>query len=94
MGPSPASKIKSPLSKFHIFHYMKSRNDKSMLITDVTQNELFEIVNNFHSKASTDVNGVSMCTVKKVFHCIIQPIQHICKLSLIIGIFPDNMKKA
>ena len=28
VGPSLASKIKSPSSKSHIFDYMKSRNDK------------------------------------------------------------------
>ena len=38
---------------------MKSRNDKSMFINDVTQNELCKVVNNFHSKASADVNGIS-----------------------------------
>ena len=71
---------------------MKSRNDKSMFINYVTQNELCKVVNNFHSKASADVNGISMCMVKKVFHCIIHPFQQICNLSLRIGIFPDNMK--
>ena len=67
VGPSLASKIKSPSSKSHIFDYVKSRNDKSMLINDGTQNELCKVVNNFHSKPSTDVNGISMCKIKNYF---------------------------
>ena len=67
VGPSLANKIKSPSNKSHIFDYMKSRNDKSMFINDVTQNKLCKVVNNFHSKASADVNGISMCMVKKCF---------------------------
>ena len=94
VGPGLANKIKSPSSKSHIFDYMKSRNDKSMFINDVTQNELCKGLNNFHCKASADVNDISMCMVKKVFYCIIHPFQHICNLSLRIGIFPDNMKIA
>ena len=65
-----------------------------MFINDATQNELCKVANNFHSKASADVNSISMCMVKNVFQCIIHPFQHICNLSLRIGIFPDNMKIA
>ena len=67
VGSSLASRIKSPSSKSHIFDYMKSRNDKSMFINDVTQNELCKVVNNFHSKSSADVNAISMCMVKTCF---------------------------
>ena len=63
VGPSLANKIKLPSNKSHIFDYMKSRNDKSMFINDVTQNELCKVV-----KASADVNSISMFMVKKVFH--------------------------
>ena len=52
VGPSLASKIKSPSSLSHIFDYTKIRNDKSMFINDVTQNELCKVVNDFHSNAS------------------------------------------
>ena len=55
VGPSVANKIKSPSNKFHIFYYMKSRNDKSMFINDVTQNELCKVVNNFLSKACNNL---------------------------------------
>ena len=44
------------------------------------------------SRKTCDVNGISMCLLKKIFLGIVQPLKYVCNLSLNTGVFPDDMK--
>uniref|UniRef100_A0A8C7XUM2 Reverse transcriptase domain-containing protein n=1 Tax=Oryzias sinensis TaxID=183150 RepID=A0A8C7XUM2_9TELE len=66
----------------------------SIFLSDVNENELISIVNNFKSKNSKDCEDIDMKVVKKVIHSVAKPLTYICNLSLQTGRFPNQMKIA
>ena len=51
-----------------------------------------DILKNFESKASQDLDGISIKLLKAVRHAISVPLSHIFNMSLETGIFPEKFK--
>ena len=49
-----------------------------------------DIIKSFDSKASPDIDGISLKLIKFIAYEISRPIAHIFNLSLEKGIFPEN----
>ena len=93
VGPSLANQIKQlPHADHRLF--MGEQVQQSMFLSMVTETEILKIVNNFKNKTSKDFNNVKMSSVKSLIPALIRPMTHICNLSLLTGIFPNNMKVA
>ena len=56
------------------------------------QLHVIDIIKSFDSKASPDIDGISLKLVKFIAYEISRPISHIFNLSLEKGIFPENLK--
>ena len=52
-----------------------------------------KIISNFRESAA-DWDELKPTVVKSVWHCIASPLSHICNLSFVTGIFPDELKIA
>ena len=93
IGPKLASKIEK-LPNQDYSHFMGNRNESSMFLSPITENDLLEVVKNFKPKNSKDLENVSMNTLKKLVTTIAEPLTYICNLSFQTGIFPEKMKSA
>ena len=58
------------------------------------QIHVMDIIKSFESKASLDIDGVSLKLIKFVAYEISCPLSHIFNLSLEKGIFPENLKSS
>ena len=91
VGPTLANKIpptnKSPTEN------LKAKNLHSMLIQPVTENEVENIIKSLKvSSAGWDL--VSACVVKKSYNFVLSPLTHVMNLSIVTGIFPNELKVA
>ena len=84
----------SNVSKKYIDYLKDIDKGNSMFVTPTTENEILNIVSKFDGKQSEDINGISMKVLKSVIHCVVKPLSYICNVSLISGIFPDELKIA
>lgn len=95
VGPKLASEIDLNGVDIQFDTYLKDLDVKtSMFLSPSNEDEISKIINDFKSKSSQDVNGISMALVKKVKDFITKPLNIICNLSLSKGVFPDKMKIA
>lgn len=69
-------------------------NVNSIYLSEVTQNEVFEIINNLKNKPSAGEDHISNILLKKISLYIIKPLTHIINESLSKGIFPERLKVA
>ena len=69
-------------------------NSKSMFLSPVSEEELFNTIKKCHNKTSRDVNDINMKTIRSVAEEIIKPLTYICNLSFQNGQFPSKMKTA
>ena len=76
------------VSSFKIF--LNNRNNNSMFIFPIAEEELIDVVNKFKSKKSSDFNEFSMEMIKKIINLISKPLTNIFKS----GIFPEEVKIA
>ena len=60
----------------------------------VTKSEICNIVKQFDSNKSASYDNVNVPIVKSTINFIIEPIIHICNISLNTGVFPSSMKLA
>ena len=58
------------------------------------QIHVMDIIKSFESKASLDIDGVSLKLIKFVAYEVSCPLSHIFNLSLEKGIFPENLKSS
>ena len=58
------------------------------------QIHVMDIIKSFESKASLDIDGVSLKLIKFVAYEVSRPLSHIFNLSLEKGIFPENLKSS
>ena len=58
------------------------------------QLHVMDIIKSFDSKASPDIDGISLKLIKFIAYEISRPIAHIFNLSLEKGIFPENLKSS
>lgn len=94
VGPDLAENIPDPGATGRKMESLLERNQYSMFLCNVDENEILDIVNNCKSKFSTDLNDIDMALVKKVIVGISKPLTYICNLSFQTGSFPDEMKTA
>ena len=58
------------------------------------QIHVMDIIKSFESKASPDIDGISLKLIKLVAYEISRPLSHIFNLSLKNGVFPENLKSS
>ena len=80
------------VSSFKVF--LKNRNNNSMFIFPITEEELIDVVNKFKSKKSSDFNEFSMEMIKKIINLISKPLTNIFNKSFNSGILSEEMKIA
>ena len=91
VGLSLANKL--PNSDVCPTSFIRESNMHSMGITAVTTEELFQIFRNLKD-SSTGCDDIAACIVKSTFECNIDILLHIFNLSILNGIFPDELKLA
>lgn len=94
VGPDLAGKIPDSGSSEDHCNKLIERNQSSMFLRPVDENEILEIVNKCKNKKSTDYNDIDMTIVRKVIEEISKPLTYICNLSFQTGSFPNKMKIA
>ena len=94
IGPNLAKSIGKCKMKRGVLDYMGAKVQESLFLSPVSENEVLNIVSELKSKASRDINDLSMVLVKSVIQDVVKPVTNICNLSLTTGIFPDDMKCA
>ena len=90
-----ATKLKSEhiqKSKCHFSSYLKGACNNSIFFYHTNETEIINLVKQLNSSKSTDFDGVSQYTIKKVIHSIVKPLVYICNLSLSSGKVPKNFK--
>ena len=81
----PSSKVPSD--------YLKQDIVGELYLDPVTEDEVDKIISNFRESAA-GWDELKPTVVKSVRHCIASPLSHICNLSFVTGIFPDELKIA
>ena len=93
VGPKLAENI--PVhNDINVTNYMVDRNDKTMFLSPVNENEVMNTIQKCKNKTSEDSDNITMKFLKEVFQYILKPFTRICNLSFRDGIFPDKMKLA
>ena len=91
VGESLASVI--PQSSKVPSDYLKQGIVSELYLDPVTEDEVDKIISNF-SESAAGWDELKPTVVKSVRHCIASPLSHICNLSFVTGIFPDELKIA
>lgn len=94
VGPDLAEKIPDSHIIDNRFKDIIARNQGSMFLKNVEENELINIVKKCKTKVSTDCNEIDMKIVKNVIEEISKPLTYIFNLSFQTGQFPTKMKTA
>uniref|UniRef100_A0A3B3H5U1 Reverse transcriptase domain-containing protein n=1 Tax=Oryzias latipes TaxID=8090 RepID=A0A3B3H5U1_ORYLA len=92
VGNKLAMEIKEPIKKLKELSIQS--NKFSMFLSEVSSNEILEIVRTFQNKRSKDWNDIDMSLIKNTIEFIVEPLTHIFNMSFREGIFPNNMKIA
>ena len=92
VGKEQASKI--PNSNKHFKDFLRGTCNFSLFLHPTNQEEVYKIVNSFKNKKSYGHDEISNYLLKLIIPYIINPLVHICNMSLSSGIFPTNMKIA
>lgn len=66
---------------------------QSMLLGDVSENEIVSVVTKLKNKRPIDSEGTDMIIVKKT-DCVIKPLCYVFNLSFQTATFPNRMKEA
>ena len=91
VGESLASVI--PQSSKVPSDYLKQGIVSELYLDPVTEDEVDKIISNFRESAA-GWDELKPTVVKSVRNCIASPLSHICNLSFVTGIFPDELKIA
>ena len=73
--------------------YLKQDIVGELYLDPVTEDEVDKIISNFRESAA-GWDELKPTVVKSVRHSIASPLSHICNLSFVTGIFPDELKIA
>ena len=91
IGPSLAEKI--PETDIDPISYIKKDISTCMHVVPVTELEVVEILKDLKS-SSPGWDDISPNIVKMTFSFFLKPLHHICNLSILHGIFPNELKIA
>ena len=92
IGPNLARKIPDTQVSFRSF--LGVSVNESLILNPTNISELNQICNSFKSGKSPGYDNVSMDIIKSTFDLISQPLANVINLSLIKGVFPDELKIA
>ena len=90
IGQKTADEVKDTTIDFKTF--LPPSSVHSIFMEPTTPNEILEIISNFESKNSTDINNLSTSLLKNVAQSVLCPLTNIHNLSLRKGEFPDSLK--
>ena len=68
------------------------RNPKTIYLYHITPNEIKKYIDTLPSKTSSGYDNISNKLLKQIKHTILNPLTHVFNLSLMSGVFPENMK--
>ena len=91
LGPSLAKKL--PASDIDPISYIKNGVNKTIYLRPVTEMEVIKILRNM-KKSSAGWDDISPDIVKTTYSYFLEPLLHICNLSILHGVFPDELKVA
>ena len=74
--------------------FLTDHFENSLFFMPVTKCEICNIVKQFDSNKSAGYDNVNVSIIKSTINFIIEPIIHICNISLNTGVFPSSMKLA
>lgn len=74
-------------------HVYNSNEIVDLLLSDATEEELVSILSVLKNTAA-GVDGLPMTIIKKNINVILNPLLHICNLSMQTGVFPSDLKIA
>ena len=91
LGPSLASKL--PHSNIDPITYIKNGINKSIYLRSVAENEVIKILKNIKS-SSPGWDDICPRVVKLTYTHFLAPLVHICNMSILHGVFPNDLKVA
>ena len=91
IGPSLAGKI--PATDVDPISYINNDISRCIHVVPVTETEVIEILKNLKT-SSPGWDEISPYVVKMTFNVFLKPLHHICNLSILHGIFPNELKIA
>ena len=91
IGATLASKI--PATDVDPISYMKNNASRCIQLTPVTESEISTILRKLKN-SSPGWDGISPHIVKMTSSIFIKPLLHICNLSILHGVFPNELKVA
>ena len=91
LGPTLAKKL--PTSTIDPISYIKNGINKTIFLRPVNEHEVLKILKNM-KKSSSGWDELSPHIVKMTYSYFIGPLTHICNVSLMNGVFPDELKVA
>ena len=84
--------IANSISNTPVTLFIKTKDAPVLEFTSTSQGEIVDIIKNFQSKSSFDIDGISMKLLKSVAIGISFPLTHIFNLSPKKSIFPSSLK--
>ena len=91
IGASLASKI--PETDADPINYVRNRVSRCIELTPVSESEIQKILKNLKN-SSPGWDGISPYIVKMTYSLFTKPLLHICNLSILHGVFPNELKVA
>ena len=91
IGMKLANQLPDPQIDFH--EYLGDRNQLNFTFDIITEDEITEIIKDI-GNCSPGHDELSMRVLRFVVDAVITPLTHICNLSLMSGVMPDDLKIA
>ena len=92
LGPSLASKL--PNTDIDPITYINNGVSKTIFLQPVTENEVIKILKNMKNSSSPGWDAITSKIVKVSYNYFLSPLVHICNLSFMFGVFPNELKIA
>ena len=91
IGPNLANRI--PPSTISFKHFLQGCRTESIFLRDVEESEIRKIVLSL-KEGAPGIDEITSKALKYVIDHVVSPISHVCRLSLIQGYFPQELKLA
>ena len=91
IGSNLAKKIPSTSCSFH--NFLTERNVESIFLKPVQKDEILDIIMSLKN-GSPGIDDIPAAVLKYVARDILNPLLHVCQLSLSEGVFPNELKIA
>ena len=91
IGPTLASKI--PAGRYDPITYIKNGTTNSIYLRPVNEEEVSNILKDMKN-SSAGWDCISPSIIKKTYEYFVVPLVHICNVSFLYGVFPNELKIA